>query len=114
MVSSLSAQNKAIQSFLSYTMYAVPGETPFIENAMAFDCSSVYYRQFEPGKFKASVEIQTIFKQGDKVCNYSKIALDSPVVTDTSKIGGSFIDQQRFEIGTDSGDQLPIGTPIGV
>lgn len=94
----LPAQNKAIQSFLSYTTYAVPGEKPFIENAMAFECASVYYRQFEPGKFKASVEIQTIFKQGDKVCNYSKIALDSPVVTDTSKISGSFIDQQRFSL----------------
>ncbi|MBR4392086.1 MAG: GWxTD domain-containing protein [Bacteroidales bacterium] len=94
----LPAQNKAIQSFMSYTTYYVPGEKPFIENAMAFDCSTVVYRQFEPGKYKASVEIQTIFKQGDKVCNYSKVALDSPVVTDTTKITGSFIDQQRFSL----------------
>jgi GWxTD domain-containing protein len=94
----LQAQKKAVQSFLSYTTYAVPGEKPFIENAMAFDCSTVYYRQFEPGKYKASVEIQTIFKQGDKVCNYSKIALDSPVVTDTTHVSGAFIDQQRFSL----------------
>lgn len=92
------AQSKAVQSFLSYTTYLVPGQKPFIENALAFDCSTVVYKQFEPGKFKATVEIQTIFKQGDKVCNYSKIALDSPVVTDTTKISGSFIDQQRFSL----------------
>lgn len=92
------AQNKAVQSFFSYTTYLVPGKTPFVENALAFDCSSVVYKQFEPGKFKATVEIQTIFKQGDKVCNYSKIALDSPVVTDTLKISGSFLDQQRFSL----------------
>ena len=92
------AQNKAIQSYFSYTTYMVPGKSPFIENALAFDCSSVVYKQFEPGKFKATVEIQTIFKQGDKVCNYSKIALDSPVVTDTLQIKGSFINQQRFSL----------------
>lgn len=97
-VMAASAQNKSLQSFLSYTTYCVPGGTPFIENAMSFDCSSVVYHQFEPGKFKATVEIQTIFKQGDKICNYSKVALDSPVVTDTLKINGSFIDQQRFSL----------------
>ena len=80
------AAQKTIQSYLSYTTYCVPGDKPFIENALAFDCSTVVYNQFEPGKFKATVEIQTIFKQGDKICNYSKIALDSPVVTDTTKI----------------------------
>ena len=94
----LAAQKKSIQSFLSYTTYCVPGGTPFIENALSFDCSSVVYNQFEPGKYKATVEIQTIFKQGDKVCNYSKIALDSPVVTDTVKITGAFLDQQRFSL----------------
>ncbi len=92
------AQNKAVQSFFSYTTYLVPGKTPFVENALAFDCSSVVYKQFEPGKYKATVEIQTIFKQGEKVCNYSKIALDSPVVTDTAKISGAFLDQQRFSL----------------
>lgn len=94
----LAAQKKSIQSFLSYTTYCVPGDKPFIENALSFDCSSVVYKQFEPGKFKATVEILTIFKQGDKVCNYSKIALDSPVVTDTLQIAGAFLDQQRFSL----------------
>ena len=92
------AQNKAIQSFVSSTTYNVPGGTPFIENAIAFDCSSVVYHQFEPGKFKATVEIQTIFKQGEKVCNFSKVALDSPVITDTTNIVGAFVDQQRFSL----------------
>ena len=57
----LTAQKKSIQSFLSSTTYNVPGGTPYIENAIAFDCSTVAYNQFEPGKFKATVEIQTIF-----------------------------------------------------
>ncbi len=92
------AQNKVVHSFLSSTTYNVPGGTPFIENAIAFDCSSVIYKQFEPGKFKATVEIQTIFKQGEKVCNFSKEALDSPVTADTTNIVGAFVDQQRFSL----------------
>ena len=100
----LTAQKKSIQSFLSYTTYFVPDDKPFIENALAFDCSSVVYQQFEPGQFKATVEIQTIFKQDEKVCNFSKIALDSPVVTDTTNVKGAFIDQQRFSL--DNGKYL--------
>ena len=98
------AQNKAVQSFLSSTTYTVPGGTPYIENALAFDCASVVYHQFEPGKFKATVEIQTIFKQGDKICNFSKVALDSPVTTDTSLVMGAFVDQQRFSL--ENGDYV--------
>ena len=94
----LTAQKKSLQSFLSYTTYNVPGDEPFIENALAFDCSSVVYRQYEPGCFKATVEVQTIFKKGDKVYTFSKIALDSPLVKDTTKITGAFIDQQRFPL----------------
>jgi GWxTD domain-containing protein len=92
------AQNKAVQSVLSYTTFNVPGDKPYIETALAFDCSTVVYHQFEPGKFKATVEVTTLFKQGEKICNFSKIALDSPVVTDTAKIAGAFIDQQRFAL----------------
>lgn len=98
------AAQKSIQSYLSYTSYSVPGDKPFIENALAFDCSTVVYNQFEPGKYKATVEIQTIFKQGDKICNYSKIALDSPVVSDTFQIKGAFVDEQRFSL--DNGEYM--------
>ena len=92
------AQVKMLKPYLSTTVYDAPGLTPYVENALAIDCRSAVYKEFEPGKFKATVEITTIFKQEDKVCNFSKIALDSPVVTDTSKLDGAFIDQQRFSL----------------
>ena len=115
------AQTKRLKSYLSTTTYCAPGMTPYVENAIAFDCRSAVYKQFEPGKFKASVEITTVFRSvGDSlVCNFSKIALDSPVVTDTTHLDGAFIDQQRFSLpnGTyqmeisvtdmNSGDVLP-------
>lgn len=90
------AQVKMLKPYLSTTVYDAPGLTPYVENALAVECKSAVYKEFEPGKFKATVEITTIFSQGDTVCNFSKIALDSPVVTDTSNLDGAFIDQQRF------------------
>lgn len=96
LASAATAQVKMLKPYLSTTMYNAPGVSPYVENAIAFECRSAAYKEFEPGKFKATVEITTIFKQGDKVCNYSKVALDSPVVTDTLSIDGAFIDQQRF------------------
>lgn len=92
------AQVKLLKPYLSTMVYNAPGLTPYVENAIAIDCRSAAYKEFEPGKFKATVEITTIFSQDGKVCNFSKIALDSPVVTDTTTLDGAFIDQQRFSL----------------
>ncbi len=91
-------KSKRLKSYLSTTTYCAPSVSPFVENAIAFDCRSAVYKQFEPGKFKSTIEVQTIFRQGEKICNYSKIALDSPIVSDTANLDGAFIDQQRFTL----------------
>jgi len=116
------AQEKTnrLKPYLSTTTYCAPGMTPFVENAIAIENRSAVYKEFEPGKFKATVEIQTVFRQEDKICAFSKIALDSPVVTDTAKLDGAFIDQQRFSLPNgvyqmeisitdmNNGDALPV------
>lgn len=91
------AKAKRLKPFLSTTTYCVPGVTPYVENAIAFECRSAVYKQFEPGKFKATVEITTVFRKGEETY-FSKVALDSPVVTDTANLSGAFIDQQRFSL----------------
>ena len=115
-------KTKRLKSYLATTTYCAPGVSPYVENAIAFDCRSAVYKQFEPGKFKSTIEIQTIFRQNDKICAYSKIALDSPVVADTTNLDGAFIDQQRFSLPNgeyqmeisvtdlNSGDALPTET----
>ena len=91
-------KTKRLKAYLSTTNFYVPGMTPYLENAIAFDCRTAVYKEFEPGKFKSTIEIQTVFRDGEKISAYSKIALDSPVVTDTANLGGAFIDQQRFSL----------------
>ena len=94
---SVQAQKKRLNPYVSTTTYNVPGQTPYVENAMAFECKSVAYKEFQPGKFKATLEIITAFKKGEET-TFSKVSLDSPVVTDTSNLSGAFIDQQRFAL----------------
>lgn len=112
------AQTKRLKSYLSTTTYCVPSMTPYVENAIAFDCRTAVYKQFEPGKFKATVEVVTVFRKGEESV-FSKVAVDSPVVTDTTKLDGAFINQQRFSLANgeyqmeicitdmNSGDVLP-------
>lgn len=96
-VASASAQTKRLNPYITTTTYNLPGETPFVETAMAFECQSVTYKETKPGQFKATLEIVTVFRKGEE-STFSKIALDSPMVTDTSNLSGAFISQQRFAL----------------
>ena len=96
LVAFAAAQEKPITAFLTTTSFDVPSVSPFVENAIAFDPYSVTYTEFETGKYKASVEITTIFRSNDTIRAFSKIALDSPVITDTTAARTAFINQQRF------------------
>lgn len=92
------AQVKMLKPYYSVTTYNVPDSVAFVENAVAIECQSAVYKEFQPGMFKATVEITTMFKQGDKYPSFSKVAVDSPVISDTTKINGAFINQQRFPL----------------
>ena len=91
------AQTKRLNPYVTVTTYSLPGQTPFVETALAFESKSVVYKEFSPGKFKATLEIVTVFRKGEET-TFSKVALDSPVVTDTANLDGAFIDQQRFAL----------------
>jgi len=117
------AQTKAkkLKPYLSTTTYCVPGMTPYVENVIAFENQSAVYKEFEPGKFKATVRVVTVFRKGEE-STFSKIAVDSPVVTDTTFLDGAFLCQQRFSLENgeyqmdvtvtdmNGGDELPSTT----
>lgn len=94
----VSAQKKVMKPYFSTVSFMNPQGTPFVENSIAFDNRTVVYKQESPGRYRATVEISTIFKREGKVAAFSKVALSSPVVSDTANIDGAFIDQQRFSI----------------
>ena len=95
------AQVKMLKPYYCVTTYNVPGALPYVENALAIECSSAVYKEFEPGKWRASVEVVVDFRdpdQPDKHYAFSKVELNSPVATDTANIDGAFIHQERFQL----------------
>ena len=96
-VVSANAQTKRLNPYVTTMAYNLPGETPYVETALAFESKSVTYKEFQPGKFKATLEIVTVFRKGEET-TFSKVALDSPIVTDTTQLDGAFINQQRFAL----------------
>jgi GWxTD domain-containing protein len=94
----LVAQNKSMRAYLSYATFYTPDADPYIETYLAVDGNSVYFKEIEPGSFKASLEIIMLFKKQDSIVDYAKYALNSPAIQDTSVIDFGFIDQQRFSL----------------
>ncbi|MBU1368152.1 MAG: GWxTD domain-containing protein [Bacteroidetes bacterium] len=97
-LSSSFAAPKSMRAYLSYATFNAPDGEPYIETYLAVDGNSVFFKESDPGSFRASLEIIMIFKQADSVVDYAKYALHSQLVQDTSQIDFGFIDQQRFAL----------------
>lgn len=93
-ISSLSFGSN-LKANLSFCSFWSPQDGPFIETYLSVDASSVILQQFENG-FRGVVEVTMVFKQGEKIANFKKYELNSPLIMDTSLIALNFIDQQRF------------------
>lgn len=94
------AQTKSARAFLSYSVFDVPGVSPYIETSLAFDCNSLEYVETEKGRFHSEVNVTVYFKKGADIVKYDKYTISSPVLTDTSNIFSAFIDQQRYFLPT--------------
>jgi GWxTD domain-containing protein len=94
----LSTQAKNIQAYLNYTVFNVPGQSPYIETYMSVAGESVAYIINDKGLFQGSIEVTFIFRQKEEIKDFDKYQLFSPEIQDTSYIDFSFIDQQRYFI----------------
>lgn len=94
------AQEKHINSFISYGTFNITGEnaTPYLETYITFDCSSLTYIKGSDGQYESSINVTTIFKQGESIKNFDKYVVTSPKIADTANINGFFMDIQRYSL----------------
>ncbi len=92
------AQEKNINSFISYGTFNVTGGSPYLETYITFDCNSLTYVKQSNGQYQAAINLTVIFKQGESIKNYDKYTVTSPLVADTTAIGGFFMDIQRYSL----------------
>ena len=93
-------QKKSLNAYISYAVFNTPGEnsTPYVETYITFDKGSLVYVKNESGQYTATINVTIMFKQWESVQNFGKYSLSSPMVTDTTGIGGFFMDMQRYSL----------------
>jgi GWxTD domain-containing protein len=95
---SLSAQGKRLNAFLSYAAFYSPVKGPYIETYLTVEGTSVNFIKNANGKYQATIQVIMLFKKGAEIANYDKYELNSPEVDDTTSVNFSFIDQQRYTL----------------
>ena len=100
LVIQLNAQQKEINSFISYGTFNITGEntTPYIETYITFDCNSLMYVKVADGQYQASINMTVIFRDDNEIKNYDKYTITSPQVSDTTNLNGFFMDVQRYSL----------------
>lgn len=93
-------QKKSLNAYISYAVFNTPGEnsTPYVETYITFDKGSLVYVKNESGQYTATINVTIMFKQWESVQNFGKYSLSSPMVADTTGIGGFFMDMQRYSL----------------
>ncbi|MCC6461397.1 MAG: GWxTD domain-containing protein [Saprospiraceae bacterium] len=72
-------QSRAIDAGVSYLVYATP-EKPYLEINIEIAAASVTYKRVDSIHLQAGVDALILVKQGDKVINFEKYRLSSPLV----------------------------------
>lgn len=70
---------RALDAGVSWAVFATP-EKPYLEINIEIAASSVNFKHIDSLHLQAGVEVLILVKQGDKVVNYEKYALNSPPV----------------------------------
>lgn len=74
------------------------GEGAYMETYLIAGANAIEYLPEKPRGFKGAVEVQILIVEGDKVVNFDKYQLNTPIVYDTNAINFSIMDQKRLFI----------------
>ena len=88
------AENTTVRS----CMFMLPGEGAYMETYLIAGANAIEYLPEKPRGFKGAVEVQILIVEGDKVVNFDKYQLNTPIVYDTNAINFSIMDQKRLFI----------------
>jgi len=91
----ISLSASALRADLNYKTFYNPAIGSYVETNLMIQASSIRYQKLSDGGYQGAVNITIMFMKGEEVANFSKIRLDSPVVSDTANIV-DFMDNQRF------------------
>ena len=77
-------------------MFLHPVEGAYFEVYLVAGANAIKYVPTKPRGYTAGLDVQITITQGDKVLNFDKYRLNTPLVYDTTKIDFSILDQKRL------------------
>lgn len=90
-------------AYFSYATFDQPSGKPYIETYLYIAGNSVSVAPADSGRVKATLEVQWIYRQGDRIVAFDKYLLRSPDVdTAIDLLPADFIDVQRTGLDTGS------------
>ena len=84
---------RALDMGISYAVFATPDQT-YVEVNLEIAAQTVTFKNIDSTHLQAGVEITMMLKQGDKVINFEKYILNSPLVAAPS----TMLDVKRFVV----------------
>ncbi len=94
----LNSEGKSLSAFFSYCTFNQPGKGPYIETYLNVTGNSTVLSKNSENKLQSKIEVQWVYKQGDKIVHFDKYNLLSPSILDTAQLIPDFIDQQRVSL----------------
>lgn len=88
----------ALNAYFSYAQFDLPGKDPYVETYLRISGPSATLKKNSNNKFQAVIEVQWIYRQGEKIIHFDKYNLLSPEQDQESRLLSDFIDQQRVPL----------------
>ncbi|HOK37760.1 MAG TPA: GWxTD domain-containing protein [Bacteroidales bacterium] len=96
----LSLKLTALPGLEVYFMYATFNSPsgPYLETYMSIIGNSAVFTKIDDGKFQSKIEVTMIFKKNDKIFDFNKYVIESPVIENLNQEKPNFIDLQRISL----------------
>ena len=93
-----SISSYAVDAYLTFSKFNVPGKEPYIETYMSVIGASLTHKLNENGKYQGAVDVSIAFSLDGVIKNAKKYTLNGPETNDTIKGFSTFIDEQRYTL----------------
>lgn len=92
----------AIEVFVTNNVFHAPEIGSYVETDIFIASTDIQFVQQPSGKYKGSVEVILLYKQGETIVTFDKYLLHSAETTDTATFASSMIDKKRFTLAPGS------------
>lgn len=92
----------AFSPVVNYATFSTPDQKSYIETYLLIPSTDVTFVPVDNGKYQATIEVTILFKQEEKIVQFDKYLLHSPLVEDLQKVDFNLTDLKRnaLEDGT--------------